>query len=90
MSRLNEISTYMRTELRKLGFNVWTSETPIIPIIGEMMFASNFGKTFEAGVYTNAVIPPAVPQGQSLLNKLYASHTDEHLDRILEAFRKVD
>ncbi len=92
LSRLNEISTYMRTELRKLGFNVWTSETPIIPIvIGEMMLCFQFWTDlFEAGVYTNAVIPPAVPQGQSLLRTSYmASHTDEHLDRILEAFRKV-
>lgn len=92
LSRLNEISTYMRTELCKLGFNVWTSQTPIIPIvIGEMMLCFQFWKDlFEEGVYTNAVIPPAVPQGQSLLRTSYmASHTDEHLDRILEAFRKV-
>ena len=92
LTRLREISTYMRTELRKLGFNVWTSQTPIIPIvIGEMMLCFQFWKDlFEAGVYTNAVIPPAVPQGQSLLRTSYmASHTDEHLDRILEAFRKV-
>jgi len=92
LTRLHEISTYMRTELRKLGFNVWTSKTPIIPIvIGEMMLCFQFWKDlFEAGVYTNAVIPPAVPQGQSLLRTSYmASHTDEHLDRILEAFRKV-
>jgi len=92
LSRLNEISTYMRTELRNLGFNVWTSETPIIPIvIGEMMMCFQFWKDlFEAGVYANAVIPPAVPVGQSLLRTSYmASHTDEHLDRILEAFRKV-
>ena len=92
LTRLHEISTYMRTELSKLGFNVWTSQTPIIPIvIGEMMLCFQFWKDlFEAGVYTNAVIPPAVPQGQSLLRTSYmASHTDEHLDRILEAFRKV-
>ena len=56
-----------------------------------MMLCFQFWKDlFEAGVYTNAVIPPAVPQGQSLLRTSYmASHTDEHLDRILEAFRKV-
>nr|NIT56944.1 8-amino-7-oxononanoate synthase [Fodinibius sp.]NIV11882.1 8-amino-7-oxononanoate synthase [Fodinibius sp.]NIY25527.1 8-amino-7-oxononanoate synthase [Fodinibius sp.] len=45
---------------------------------------------FEEGVYANAVVPPAVPKGQSLLRTSYmASHTDEHLDQILEAFRKV-
>ena len=45
---------------------------------------------FEEGVYSNAVIPPAVPKGQSLLRTSYmASHTHYHLNRILEAFKKV-
>lgn len=92
LERLEEISVYMRTELRNLGFNVWSSQSPIIPVvIGEMMPCFKFWKDlFNEGVYTNAVVPPAVPKGQSLLRTSYmASHTDEHLDRILEAFRKV-
>lgn len=92
LARLEEISVYMRTELKKLGFNVWTSQSPIIPIvIGEQMECFKFWKDlFEEGVYTNAVIPPAVPPGQALLRTSYsASHTDDHLNRILEAFRKI-
>ncbi|MBO6794264.1 MAG: aminotransferase class I/II-fold pyridoxal phosphate-dependent enzyme [Balneolaceae bacterium] len=92
LDRLEEISVYMRTELEKLGFNVWSSQSPIIPVvIGDMMDCFKFWKDlFEEGVYANAVIPPAVPQGQSLLRTSYmASHTDSHLNRILEAFRKV-
>lgn len=92
LDRLEEISVYMRTELEKLGFNVWSSQSPIIPVvIGDMMDCFKFWKDlFKEGVYANAVIPPAVPQGQSLLRTSYmASHTDSHLDRILEAFRKV-
>ncbi len=92
IERLEEISVYMRTELENLGFNVWSSESPIIPVvIGDMMKCFRFWKDlFEEGVYVNAVIPPAVPQGQSLLRTSYmASHTKEHLDRILEAFQKV-
>ncbi|MDR9418902.1 aminotransferase class I/II-fold pyridoxal phosphate-dependent enzyme [Gracilimonas sp.] len=92
LERLEEISNYMRTELKNLGFNVWNSQSPIIPVvIGEMMKCFEFWKDlFEAGVYTNAVVPPAVPKGQSLLRTSYmASHTDEHLDQILEAFRKI-
>ncbi len=92
VKRLEEISLYMRTELNNLGFNVWTSESPIIPVvIGDMMKCFQFWKDlFEEGVYTNAVIPPAVPQGQSLLRTSYmASHTDDHLNQILEAFRKI-
>lgn len=92
IERLEEISIYMRTELKKLGFNVWTSESPIVPVvIGDMFDCFKFWKDlFEEGVYTNAVIPPAVPKGQSLLRTSYmVSHTNEHLDRILEAFKKV-
>ncbi|MFN1834439.1 aminotransferase class I/II-fold pyridoxal phosphate-dependent enzyme [Balneola sp. MJW-20] len=92
LERLEEIAVYMRTELRNLGFNVWTSESPIIPVvIGDMMDCFKFWKDlFDEGVYANAVVPPAVPQGQSLLRTSYmASHTDDHLNRILDAFRKV-
>jgi len=92
IERLEEISIYMRTELKNLGFNVWSSESPIVPVvIGDMMDCFKFWKDlFEEGVYANAVVPPAVPKGQSLLRTSYmASHTNEHLDRILEAFRKV-
>ncbi|MFU8811986.1 MAG: aminotransferase class I/II-fold pyridoxal phosphate-dependent enzyme [Balneolaceae bacterium] len=92
LARLEEISNYMRTELRKLGFNVWSSQTPIIPVvIGEMYECFQFWKDlFEEGVYSNAVVPPAVPQGQSLLRTSYmATHTDAHLDKILSAFRTV-
>lgn len=92
LKRLEEISVYMRTELENLGFNVWTSQSPIIPVvIGDMMSCFQFWKDlFEAGVYANAVVPPAVPAGQSLLRTSYmASHTDDHLNQILEAFKKV-
>ena len=92
LQRLEEIANYMRKELRELGFNVWNSQSPIIPVvIGEMMDCFKFWKDlFEAGVYANAVVPPAVPKGQSLLRTSYmATHTDEQLDKILEAFRKV-
>lgn len=92
LERLEEISNYMRKELKALGFNVWTSQTPIIPVvIGDMISCFEFWKDlFEAGVYVNAVVPPAVPRGQALVRTSYmATHTDEHLDKILEAFRKV-
>jgi 8-amino-7-oxononanoate synthase len=92
LDRLEEISDYMRSSLREMGFNVWSSQTPIIPVvIGEMLDCFQFWKgLFEAGVYVNAVVPPGVPKGQSLVRTSYmATHTDDHLDQILEAFRKV-
>lgn len=92
LDRLQEISDYMRNSLQDMGFNVWSSQTPIIPVvIGGMKQCFQFWKgLFEAGVYVNAVVPPGVPQGQSLVRTSYmATHTDDHLNRILEGFRKV-
>lgn len=92
LDRLKEISDYMRSGLKNLGFNVWTSQTPIIPVvIGEMMNCFKFWRDlFEAGVYVNAVVPPAVPRGQSLVRTSYsATHTNDQLDAILDAFKKV-
>ena len=92
LDRLKEIADYMRTELSGMGFNLLKSQTPIIPVVvGEMMQCFRFWRDlFEEGVYVNAVVPPAVPKGQSLVRTSYmATHTDEHLNRILEAFRKV-
>jgi len=82
----------MRTGFKALGFDTGESTTPVIPIyIGEDMktvFAWN--ALFQAGVYTNTVLPPAVPPNKSLLRTSYmATHTDEQLDRVLEIFGKV-
>lgn len=92
LKRLEEISTYMRDGFRDAGFNVWTSETPIIPVvIGEMLTCFQFWEDLLAeGVFVNAVAEPAVPPGQALMRTSYmATHTDEELDFILDAFRKV-
>jgi 8-amino-7-oxononanoate synthase len=45
---------------------------------------------FDAGVYTNVAIHPAVPPGGALLRtSLMASHQREHLDRALEIFSET-
>ncbi len=92
LDRLWEISDYMRDGFRSAGFNVWTSQTPIIPVvIGDMRTSFQFWKgLIEEGVFVNAVVPPAVPRGQSLMRTSYmATHSDTELDFILEAFEKV-
>ena len=92
VQRLNEIGVFMRRRYRELGFNIGISETPIIPVvIGEDIKALKFWKAlFENGVYTNVVLPPAVPQNQTLLRTSYmATHTDEQLEKVLYIFEKV-
>ena len=92
VERLREISDYMRDGFRNAGFNVWTSLAPIISVeAGDMKTCFLMWKDLlEEGVFVNAVVPPAVPQGQSVLRTSYmATHTDDDLDFILGAFRKV-
>jgi 8-amino-7-oxononanoate synthase len=92
IARINEIGGRMRAGYRELGFNVGNSETPIIPIIiGDNMATFAAWKAlYEAGIYTNAVISPAVPPELALLRTSYmATHTDEQLDRILKTLAQV-
>lgn len=92
LDRLLEISDYMRKGFADLGFDVWKSESPIIPVVvGDMWTCFKFWTDLlEEGVFVNAVIPPAVPPNQSLMRTSYmATHTNDDLDFILEAFKKV-
>ncbi len=82
----------MKLELGKLGFNTLHSNTPIIPVvIGEDFDAFRFWKElFDRGIFANPTITPAVPPGMALIRTSYtATHTDTHLDRVLEVFEKV-
>ena len=91
-TRLLSISDRMRREFQRMGYNTGNSVTPIIPIIiGDRMSTGFMWKRlYEEGVYTNPVIEPAVPPGMSLLRTSYmATHTDEQMDRVLEAFERV-
>jgi len=90
--RLLDLAAKMRERFQELGYNIGNSETPIIPIIigDEMATFMMWRALFDSGVYTNAVIPPAVPPNNSLLRTSYmATHTDEQMNRVLELFEQV-
>jgi 7-keto-8-aminopelargonate synthetase-like enzyme len=45
---------------------------------------------FQAGIFTNAVISPAVPPDRALIRTSYmATHSDQDLDIILETVKKI-
>ena len=78
--------------LRGLGFDIGTTETPIVPVlIGPLEKTFVFWRRlFDAGVFTNPVVPPAVPPSQCRLRtSLMATHTDEQIDIALEAFGRL-
>jgi len=92
IARVNQIGECMRTGFRQLGFNVGVSETPIIPVIigDDTRTFMTWKALYEAGIFTNPVVSPAVPPESALLRTSYmATHTDEQLDRVLAAFAEV-
>jgi 8-amino-7-oxononanoate synthase len=90
--KLWENAIYLREGLKTLGFDTVTSETPIIPVVtGDMDRTFHFWRAlFDAGVFTNPVLPPAVPESSCRLRtSVMATHTRDQLDRVLDAFRQV-
>ena len=68
------------------------TKTPIIPIIthDDMRTFLICRQLFDAGVYVNPVISPAVPQGQAMIRTSYmATHTPEVLDEAVAIMKGV-
>ncbi len=92
IARVNQVGERMRKGFTELGFNIGSSETPVVPIIigsDELTFLT-WKLLFESGVFVNPVISPAVSPGRQLLRTSYmATHTDDQLDVVLEIFEKI-
>ncbi|HKJ67879.1 MAG TPA: aminotransferase class I/II-fold pyridoxal phosphate-dependent enzyme [bacterium] len=91
-TQVKENAKYVRENLHSMGYDTGESTTPVVPVIigEEMKTFSVWKELMKNGVYTNPVIPPAVPPRRSLLRTSYmATHTREQLDFCLEAFRKA-
>jgi 8-amino-7-oxononanoate synthase len=92
IQRVNAIGVNMRREYAKLGFDIGKSVSPIIPIrICDHTRTLTVWKTmFEAGVFVNPVLSPAVTEGCELLRTSYmATHTDDQMAQVLDIFGKV-
>ncbi len=90
--RLWATTRRMQSEYRRLGFDLGTSETPVIPVIlgDEMLVFAFWKRLLEEGVFVNPVRPPAVPAGRALLRTSYmATHTEAQMDFVLDAFERI-
>ncbi len=100
-ARLLDNAAYLRRGFGELGLQVVDSGrlpdgsraiTPVVPVlVGEDWQAVLLWKAlFDAGVYTNVALHPAVPPGGALLRtSLMATHERSHLDGALETFARV-
>jgi 8-amino-7-oxononanoate synthase len=82
----------LKDGLRRLGFSVGDGDSAILPlIIGDASKCMQFSdRLLEKGIFAQGVRPPTVPPGTSRLRiTLMATHTPEHIDRALKAFRDI-
>jgi 8-amino-7-oxononanoate synthase len=90
--KLMNTAKKMKEAFKSLGFNTNNSESPIIPLTvgADIMAFKMWRMLFDEGVFASPVVTPAVPEGQAIIRTSYmATHTDEHLNFILEKFKKV-
>jgi len=90
--QLSTRSLSLRASLRSLGFSTRFDATPIVPIYfqsPEKVLAIS-KRLIEAGFFVPAIRPPTVPRGTAMLRvSLTAAHTDEDLQGLLEALKKL-
>ena len=92
VTRLSELSAYMRRGLRAKGVPIIESTTPIIPIYTYTVenTLEKARRLYDAGVYVNPVLAPATPPDQCLLRTSYmATLTEALLDEAIEIFGRV-
>ena len=90
--KLEENTRFWRKGLTEAGFVIREGETPIVPV---MLFNAKLSQDvardlYGLGVYVIGFFFPVVPNGQARIRtQLSAGHERAHLEKALEAFRKV-
>jgi 8-amino-7-oxononanoate synthase len=96
LARMLDNAAYLHAGLRERGFKVVEHEgghmTPVVPVsVGDDWKAVLLWRAlYDAGVFVNVAIHPAVPPGGALLRtSVMATHDRATLDRALDAFATV-
>ncbi len=92
IEKLWKVTRYALRRFREEGFEIGETESPIIPL-----YVRDVDKTFlvtalafKAGVFINPVIPPAcAPQDTLVRFALMATHTEEQVERGVQALAKI-
>jgi len=90
--KLEKNTAYWRKGLQDAGFVLKEGDTPIVPV---MLFNAKLSQDisrdlYAEGIYAIGFFFPVVPQGQARIRtQISAGHEIHHLDRALDAFKKV-
>lgn len=92
VKKLWKNADYLRSGLKKLGFDTGESVSPIIPLmIGDSKVAQDMAdELFVNGLFAKAIVYPTVPQGKARIRIMNsAGHSTSHLKSALEIFEKA-
>jgi glycine C-acetyltransferase len=84
---------YLKSGLISLGLDVGTTASAVIPVkVGDIPKTLEAGRLLlRSGVYTNPIMYPAVSKKNARIRmNVMATHTFDHLDKVLNAFEDID
>lgn len=91
-NKVKENTRYFKKGIKDAGFEIIDGEAAIVPV---MLYDAKLSQTMadrllEEGIYVIGFFYPVVPKGKARIRvQLSAAHTREHLDKAIEAFKKV-
>jgi glycine C-acetyltransferase len=92
LENLRKNTGYFKKELKRMGFDIGKSETPITPVIvGESSVAQNMSTMlYDEGVFALPIVFPMVARDKARIRTMMnAGHTRADLDVALAAFEKI-
>lgn len=92
VKKLWQNSKYFKDRLKRLGFDIGKSETPITPVmLGDESVAKLFAeKLFEKGVFAKPITYPTVAIGKARIRVMIsAAHSKSELNNALKVFEEV-
>jgi 8-amino-7-oxononanoate synthase len=88
-ARVLDLAGRLARGLHAIGYRVLPTESAVVPVVigGAREAVALSEALFRRGIFCPAIRPPTVPEGQSRLRVTpMATHTDEHIERALDAF----
>ncbi|MBN2349386.1 MAG: glycine C-acetyltransferase [Bacteroidales bacterium] len=90
--QLHKNTNYFKEKIKTAGFDIKPTQSAIVAI---MLYDAKLSQEFASrllneGIYVIGFYYPVVPQGQARIRvQLSAAHTQEHLDKAIQAFVKI-
>ena len=90
--KLKENTAYFKKGVKDAGFEIIDGEAAIVPVMlhDAKLSQDMADKLLEEGIYVIGFFYPVVPKGKARIRvQLSAAHGKEHLDKAINAFKKV-